>query len=98
MNQHQVITLAPRPARSRLDLVGLGPAVLGCIGGDLMAEAVDLALVWLSRALAVDPECEVAGLATVVIGDGREVTGPDPGFRSIAARLRRGAYHQLTIT
>jgi hypothetical protein len=50
------MTLAPRPARSRLDLVGLGPAVLEGFGGGLTTEVIDCALAWLGRTLAVDPE------------------------------------------
>jgi len=39
----QVVTLAPRPARSRLDLIGLGPAVVDGRGGGLTADEVDWA-------------------------------------------------------
>jgi hypothetical protein len=47
----------------------------------------------------VDPECDVVGLAIVVVAAevGPEVAGPDPGFRRIEARLRRGAYHQPVV-
>lgn len=53
----------------------------------------------MGRRLAVDPEWEVAGLAVVVGAEvGTEETGPDPGFRSIDARLSRGAYNQLSAS
>jgi len=37
----QVVTLAPRPARSRLDLIGLGPAVVEGLEVGLTADVVD---------------------------------------------------------
>ena len=40
----------------------------------------------------VEPECDVAGLTTALDAEGgADSAGPDPGFLSIAARLRRGA-------
>jgi hypothetical protein len=92
------MTLAPSPARSRLDLVGLGPAVLADLGTGLTDDEVDWARTWVSFRLAVDPEREVEGRATVAVVEvGRmEVVPAGPGFRSIAARFSRGACRQLS--